>query len=392
MLRAQFDRMIHQVLDFSPDTSDIIVSAGKALQAEVHGVLKDVPLDPPLGELLPFQTEAMAFAIMGQNRRFYEELLTRGSTDLTYELTGRSRFRVNVFSQRGSLSIVMRQLSEKIPTLEQLRLPPIFREVAKEKFGLVLVTGATGMGKSTSLAALVDLINQQFAMHVVTLENPVEYLHTHKRAVVQQREMGIDFDTFADGLRAALRQAPKVILVGEIRDRETAEIALQAAETGHLILATMHTSDAGQTINRYLGMFDLDEERLVRERLAESLKFVISQRLLPKVGGGRIAAFEVLRNTLRIKELILKGETQEKTYYGVLETSSTYGMITFDIYLRKLYEMNLITEENAIMAASDKPQLMKMIDKIKSARGEKVSTIEGLELDENEPGGILIDR
>lgn len=382
MLRSQLDHIIGQVLDFAPQTSDIIFTAHKPLQAEVHGKLIPVPLKPEAGDLLPFQTEAVAMALMGATVRTFRDLVRQGSCDLAYQLTGRARFRVNIFSQRGSLSIVMRQLSTTVPTMEQLNLPAIFETMAKEKFGLILVTGATGSGKSTSLAALIDKINSQSPVHIVTLEDPVEYVHPHKQATVNQRELGQDFDSFANGLRAALRQAPKVILVGEIRDRETIEIAMSAAETGHLVLGTLHTSDAGQTINRIIGMFELAEERLIRIRLAESLKFVVSQRLLPKVGGGRVAAFEVLRKNLRITDCIVNGEREDKNFYTVLATSETYGMVTFDQYIFKLFESGLITEDTAIMTATDRSRLGQMIDKLKSARGEKVTDIEGLVLDD----------
>jgi len=246
---------------------------------------------------------------------------------------------------------------------------------------LILVTGATGTGKSTSLAALIDYINSTQKKHIITLEDPIEFIHPHKKATINQRELGIDFDTFASGLRAALRQAPKIILVGEMRDRETVEIALEASETGHLVLGTLHTSDAGQTVNRIIGMFELAEERLIRGRLSESLKYVVSQRLLPKKQGGRVAAFEIMVNNIRIRDLILNGEQGEKTFYNVIESGSTYGMITFDQYIAKLYEDGIITEEVAMLNGSDKARLGQMIDKIKAKRGEKVSDIEGLELD-----------
>jgi twitching motility protein PilT len=383
MLRSQLDHLIGQVLDQAPQTSDIIFTAGKPLQAEVHGKLTSVRLKPDLGNLMPFQTEAVAYALMGQNARTFRDMVGHGSCDLAYQLPGRSRFRVNIFQQRGSVSIVMRQLSSQVPTIEQLNLPGIFIDMAREKYGLILVTGATGSGKSTSLAALIDRINEANPVHIVTLEDPVEYVHPHKMATVNQREMGSDFDTFANGLRAALRQAPKVILVGEIRDRETIEIAMSAAETGHLVLGTLHTSDAGQTINRIIGMFELAEERLVRIRLAETLKYVISQRLLARVGGGRIAAFEVLRKNLRITDCIVNGEREDKTFYNVISTSETYGMVTFDQYIFGLFEKGFITEETAMLGASDKSRLGQMIDKLKASRGEKVTDIDGLVIDED---------
>ncbi len=381
MLRSQFDDFMQQIVSAQPDLSDIIFTVGKTIQTEVHGRLTSVSTKPELGILSPFQVEAMAMAMMGRNLRLYMDQLMTGSCDLAYQLPGQARFRVNIFGQKGSLAIVMRKLSMQVPTMAQLNLPEIFHDMASEKYGLILVTGGTGTGKSTSLAALIDEINQNEFKHIITLEDPVEFQHQHKSAVINQREMGIDFNTFASGLRAALRQAPKIILVGEIRDRETVTIALEAAETGHLVLGTLHTSDAGQTVNRIIGMFELNEERLIRSRLAESLKFVVSQRLMPKVGGGRVAAFEIMRNNLRVKDLILNGEREEKTFYNVVAQGDAYGMTTFDQYLINLYQDEKITEDMAMLNASDKSNLKQMIDRIKSARGEKVTDIEGLELD-----------
>ncbi|WP_462324041.1 type IV pilus twitching motility protein PilT [Desulfoplanes sp.] len=381
MQRSQLDRLVGQIMANGPDTSDIIFTVGKPIQTEVHGQLIDGVTSPSLGPLTPFQVESIAMCMMGTNMRLFRDQVSTGSCDLSYELPGRFRFRVNVLGQRGSLAIVMRKLSMNVPTMDQLGLPEIFSLMSKEKYGMILVTGGTGTGKSTSLAALINTINGTFAKHIITLEDPVEYVHPHKKGTVNQREMGVDFNSFASGLRAALRQAPKVILVGEIRDRETVQIALEAAETGHLVLGTLHTSDAGQTINRIIGMFDLAEERLVRSRLCESLKFVVSQRLLPKQGGGRVAAFEILRNTLRIKDVITNGETEEKTFYSILEQGATYGMVTFDQYLVNLYQQGLIDEEAAMLSGSDRSRLGQMLDKIKSQRGEKVTNIEGLELD-----------
>ncbi|MDY7000845.1 MAG: PilT/PilU family type 4a pilus ATPase [Thermodesulfobacteriota bacterium] len=386
MLRAQLDHIVGQVLDYSKAVSDVLFSAGKPIQAEVFGELQTVPLGLEEEPLLPFQTEAIAMCLMGNKLRLYRDLLEHGSCDLSYELQGRARFRVNIFGRMGSLSIVMRQLSMKVPTMDELSLPEVFKEMALEKFGLILVTGATGSGKSTSLAALINAINMQFAVHVITLEDPVEYMHPHKKATINQREMGMDFDSFASGLRAALRQAPKVILVGEIRDHETIEIALQAAETGHLVLGTLHTADTGQTINRIIGMFDPSEERLIRQRLAESMKFIASQRLLQKVGGGRVAAFEIMRTSLRIRDLILNGESEEKTFYNVLEDGGNYGMVTFDRYLSNLFETGKVTEEMAMAYASDRPRLGRNIDEIKTRRGEKVTDIDGLEIDSGYAG------
>ena len=383
MLRSQLDQIVEQILAQAPDVSDVIFTVGKPVQLEVHGELREAQLRPNLGTLLPFHVHEIATCLMGRNMRLYRDQVKTGSCDLSYELRGKGRFRVNIFGQKGSLAIVMRKLSMQVPTMEQLNLPSIFEEMAKEKYGLVLVTGATGTGKSTTLAALIDCINSTQSKHVITLEDPVEFAHEHKSCTVNQRELGVDFDSFSSGLRAALRQAPKVILVGEIRDKETISIALEAAETGHLVLGTLHTSDTGQTINRIIGMFELGEERLIRGRLAESVKFVVSQRLMPKKGGARVAAFEILRNTIRIKELINKGEDGEKNFYNVLEAGEAYGMITFDQYLLNLFKSDLISEESAMLNASDKSKLHQMIDKVKSERGEKVTEIEGLELDQS---------
>lgn len=382
MQRAHLDHILHQILDFSPDTSDIIFTVNKPIQAEVHGELVDAKITPNPGPLLPFQVEAVAMCLMGRNLRLYEDQLFRGSCDLSYELPGRCRFRVNVLGQKGSMAIVMRKLTSVVPTIKELGLPEVFYRMSKEKFGLILVTGATGTGKTTSLAALIDNINLMHRKHIVTLEDPIEYVHEHKLGTVNQRELGLDFDSFASGLRAALRQAPKVILVGEIRDRETITIALEAAETGHLVLGTLHTADTGQTINRVIGMFELAEERLIRSRLMESLKYVVSQRLLPKVGGGRVPAFEILKSNLRVREVILNGETEDKTFYNIVESGDAYGMVTFDKYLANLFHENLITEDSAMIYASDKSRLSQMLDKIKTARGEKVTDIDGLELDD----------
>jgi len=276
----------------------------------------------------------------------------------------------------------MRKLATRIPTVKGLKLPVAFGKMAQEKNGIILVTGATGSGKSTSLAALLDEINESQSVHIITLEDPVEFVHPHKQATFNQRELGADFDTFANGLRAALRQAPKVILVGEMRDRETVEIGLMAAETGHLVLSTLHTIDAGQTVNRMVGMFSSEEERQVRIRLADTVRWVASQRLLPKIGGGRLAVFEVLGSDLRVKECIVNGESEDKTFYSIMEASEPFGMQTFDKDILKAYKNELITEEVALAYASKRPVVRMGIDKIKSEKGVKTTTIEGLAMDE----------
>lgn len=381
MLRSDLNHFLGQILRQAPGLSDIHMTVGKPILAEEHGELRGVSLQPDPGPLVPWQVESLATALLGYDPRLYRDLVQAGSCDLSYELRDMARFRVNVFVQQGSLAIVMRKLATTVPSLSSLGLPPIFAQMAKETYGLILVTGATGSGKSTSLAALVDAINASRSVHILTLEDPVEFVHTHQSGLINQRELGRDFDAFASGLRAALRQAPKVILVGEIRDRETMSIALEAAETGHLVLGTLHTSDAAQTINRIIGMFELSEERLIRGRLAQSLKYVVSQRLVPKVDGGRVAALEILKNTIRIRELVENGESAELTFPMILEQSSTYGMQTFDSHLAHLFASETINEEMAMLHSSDKSKLGQMIDRIKSERGEQVTNIENLELD-----------
>jgi len=381
VLRSHFDHLIGQILGQAPGCSDVLFTVGKRVQAEVHGELRDMAFAQDPGPLTSRQTEAAAMALMGRNRRLYQDLVRNGSCDLSYEHPNKIRFRVNIFWQQGSLAMVLRQLSSTVPTMAQLGLPAQFEGMAKERFGLILVTGATGSGKSTSLAALIDAINVAKAVHIVTLEDPVEYVHPHKRGTVNQRELGQDFATFSSGLRAALRQAPKVILVGEMRDRETVETAMQAAETGHLVLGTLHTADTGQTINRIIGMFDVSEERLIRQRLAGSLKFVVSQRLMQKEGGGRVAAFEILRNNMQVREVILVGESGEKNFYSIVESGSTFGMFTFDQYLLGLYEQGAISRDTALASATDRAKLSLNIDQVRLRRGEAVSDLGALKVD-----------
>ncbi|MBF0169958.1 MAG: PilT/PilU family type 4a pilus ATPase [Nitrospinae bacterium] len=382
MRQAELDYILERMLDARGNVSDLNLTVGKPLQVESSGVLVDVPLEPPLYKLTPFQTEILALNILGKDGRLVKNLVEHGSADTSYFVRDRARFRVNVFSQRNTYSLVLRKLETTIPTMEGLKLPEIFRKISEEKNGLVLVTGATGSGKTTSLAAMLDIINQTKSVHVVTLEDPVEYMHPHKKSTFNQRELGKDFDSFANGLRAALRQAPKVILVGESRDRETVEIGITASETGHLVMSTLHTVDAGQTINRVVGMFDLEEEKLIRIRLAEALRWIVSQRLLPRKGGGRVAAFEIMGNNLRTKDSILNGESEGKTFYEIITDAIPFGWRTFDHSILELYEQGLITEETAVAYATRKPVVQRGVDQIKSKRGEKTTDIDGLELDE----------
>ena len=383
MKKQEIDHILTRMLDSHKNVSDLNLTVGKPLQVESDGELVHVEMRPPFKELTPFQTEIFALNLMNQNRRLSRTLLNSGSSDLSYTLPGKARFRVNVFSQSGYYSVVLRKLESKIPTIEELQLPEAMYKIAKEKNGIVFVTGATGSGKTTSLAAILNVINEDRSVHVVTLEDPVEYQHPHKNSTFNQRELGVDFDAYANGLRAALRQAPKVILVGEMRDRETVEIGLSAAETGHLVLTTLHTIDAGSTINRIVGMFNTEEEHQIRIRLADTLRWVVCQRLLPKIGGGRVATFEILCTNLRVKDAIMNGESEGKSFYDMMQAGTAFGMTTFDDHIIRLYEQGLATEETALAYASRRGIVGRGIDSLKSARGEATSDIDKLEIDRN---------
>ena len=381
MNRQEVDQIITKMLYSHENVSDLNLTVGKPLQVESSGELIPVEMKPAFANLTPFQTETFALNLINQNRRLTEMLLTSGSCDLSYALPGKSRFRVNIFRQSGNYSIVMRRLEVNVPTIKAINLPEIFYKIAMERNGIVFVTGATGSGKSTSLAAMLDYINEQKSVHVVTLEDPIEFQHPQKKSTFNQRELGIDFDSFGNGLRAALRQAPKVILVGEMRDRESAEIGLNAAETGRLVLTTLHTVDAGQTINRIIGMFNSEEEPQIRIRLADTIRWIVSQRLLPDLKGGRVAAFEILCTSLRVKDAILHGESEGKTFYEIMQAGKPLGMITFDEYILQLYEDSNIDERTALSYASQRPSISRGIDMLKSRRGEATTDIDGLAVD-----------
>ena len=390
MRQQEINYWITAMLNKHARVSDLNLTVGKSLQVESDGVLVPVDVQPPVAQLTPFQTEVFALNLINGNQRLLNDLVTKGSCDLSYSLDDKVRFRVNIFSQKGTYSAVLRKLETSIPSFKTFNFPEAFPKMAEERNGLILFTGATGTGKTTSMAAILNSINEQRDIHIITLEDPIEYVHPHKRATFNQREMGEDFDTFASGLRAALRQAPKVILVGEIRDRETVEIALSAAETGHLVFSTLHTIDTGQTINRILGMFETDEQPQIRNRLADTIRWIVSQRLLPKVGGGRVAAMEVLCTSLRVRDLIINGETEEKTFYNVVKEGVTRNMRTFDQHLAELFQSGLITEKTAISYASHRSEVKRGLDTIKAARGERTSSIEGLSMegDEEENGDL----
>ncbi len=380
MRRPELDYILSAMLDSQPEVSDLLFTVDKPLQVEAYGDLKPVPLEMPIEKLSPFQTEMVALNLVGENQWHLVDLLRRGSCDTAYTLTDKARFRINIFSQRGNYSIVLRKLNTVIPTLESLKFPDIIKQIPRDKTGLVLVTGATGSGKSTTLAAVLNEINHTKAVHIITLEDPVEFVHYHDRATFNQRELGTDFDTFSNGLRAALRQAPKIVLVGEMRDRETVKIALSAAETGHLVLSTLHTIDAGQTINRILGMFEPEEQEQIRIRLADTLRWVVSQRLVPRIEGGRHALLEIMGSNLRTQETVRLGESEGKSFYEIIEASQPFGWRTFDYSVLEAYDSGKITEEVALLYCTKRGPVMRGIDNLRKARGESTHDMNSLRM------------
>ena len=381
MKRAELDALLTSMLEVAPGISDINFTCGRPPQVEAFGVLKTADVPPNVAKLTPFQTERIALNIIGGEKRLLRDLAIRGSCDCAYMVNDRLRFRVNIFRQRGHLAIVMRKAQTEVPTIQGLNLSPVFKEVATEKTGLILVTGATGSGKTTTLAAVLDEINKNQAVHVVTLEDPIEYLHPHKKATFNQRELGPDFDDFPSGLRAALRQAPKVIFVGEMRDRPTVEIALSAAETGHLVLSTIHTINAGQSINRILGMFEREEEEQLRIRLSDTLRWIISQRLLPRVSGGRQLVQEVMGNSMRTRETIQLGEDDGRSFYEIIEQNQTFGWGTFDQAIVKAYEAGKITDETAMLYSTNKAKMSRYVDDAKKRMNLESVDTSGMKLD-----------
>jgi twitching motility protein PilT len=351
-----FHNVLKHMLKAGEKISDLIFSPGRAPQVEIAGSLEEVPI-PGISPLKPPHIQAMAKLMLTDNEQASEILEKSGSTDISYSVGGLCRFRVNIFRQRGTFAIVMRVIPTAPPNWEDLNLPPAIRNVAELKNGLVLVTGPTGSGKSTTLAAVIDLINSTKKYHVVTIEDPIEFLHEHKLGTVHQRELHSDTPTFALALRAALRQAPKVILVGEMRDRETIEVAMEAAETGHLVLSTLHTIDAAKTIDRIIGVFPKIEEAAIRTRLAQSFRRIISQRLLPKEGGGRIAAIEILSSTSRTREYIEKGEADGRSITDAMNEGDLEGMQTFDAVLEKFIREGLVRKEVALAYATNQNNL-----------------------------------
>ncbi len=369
MTNEDLQALLTAMLESGEGVSDCLFINGKPPLVERYGKLHELPMEEPGAALQPSHIDAIAALLMAGSERLQGDLQASGSCDTSYSLADLARFRVNIYRQNGHHGIVMRKLQSTVPTLESLGLPPIFQQMVQEKFGIIFFTGSTGSGKTTTLAALLNEINQTQEVHVVTLEDPIEFLHPHHKAVFSQRELGKDFSDFATGLRAALRQAPKVILLGEIRDRETMEIALSASETGHLVLSTLHTINAGQSINRILGLFTNDEEKQIRERLADTLRYVVSQRLVNKIDGGRLLVTEIMGSSLRTRETLLYGEGENRSFQEIIEAGSTLGWHSFDQSLMRAFEEELITEESALLFCTHKNKMRRDLEMTKKLRG-----------------------
>ena len=350
--------IIEQMLLVSENVSDLNFSTGQKPQVEISGSLYGVaPLG--VGRLTGFQTEMIAMALLRDNPEAARHLVQSGTADLSWSLPARCRFRVNIFQQRNSYSIVMRVIPHEIPNFDSLKLPPQLADICNIRNGIVLVTGPTGSGKSSTLAAVIDRINELKSYHIVTIEDPIEFLHTHKKCTINQREVGSDTKDFSSALRAALRQAPKVILVGEMRDLETAEIALEAAETGHLVLSTLHTIDASKTVDRIIGMYPKNEEKVIRTRFAQTFRYIVSQRLIPLASGkGRTAAIEILKSNPRTREYIEKGEEQGKSLLDAIRDGEIDGMQNFDAVIRKMIESGTVTLEDGLSFATNQNNLL----------------------------------
>jgi len=350
--------IIEQMLAISDNVSDLNFSCNQTPQVEINGTL--YPASPlSLGRLSAYQTEMIAMALLRDNAEAAASLARNRTADLSYALPGKCRFRVNIFQQRNSYSIVMRVIPHDIPSFASLTLPPQLSDICHLRNGVVLLTGPTGSGKSSTLAAVIDEINETKSYHIVTIEDPIEFLHNHKKSTINQREVGADTKDFASALRAALRQAPKVILVGEMRDLETAEIALEAAETGHLVLSTLHTIDASKTIDRIIGLYPKNEEKIIRTRLAQTFRYIVSQRLIPKADGkGRVAAVEILKSSPRTREYIEKGESEGKTLLDAIRDGEIDGMQDFDSVIRKLIEEKVISLDDGLSYATNQNNLL----------------------------------
>ena len=370
--------IIERMLLVSDKISDLNFSVGQLPQIEINGKLTAVQ---PFGlqKLTPYQTEIIAMTLLEGNADAAERLASTGTADLSYSLPSRARFRVNIFQQRGVYSIVMRVIPTDVPTLQSLGLPAQLAEIAELRNGLVLMTGPTGSGKSSTQAAIINIINEKKHYHIVTIEDPIEYLHAHKSSTINQREVGHDTRDFPSALRAALRQAPKVILIGEMRDYETTEIALEAAETGHLVLSTVHTIDASKTVDRIIGLYPKSEEQVIRTRLAQTFRYIISQRLIPRTEGrGRIAAVEILRSSPRTREYIEAGEAKGKSLLDAMRDGKLDGMQDFDTVIKDLICRRVVTMEDGLPFATNQNNLLLSLKGLSSTEDFIRSEIDGI--------------
>jgi twitching motility protein PilT len=362
MNKEKLDGLLEAMIHFADGISDLLFVAGRPMQVETQGELKPFVHELSEPELTSESIEGMANVIIDNNPRLLQDLKEHGSCDCGYTLKSSCRFRVNIYIQNGNFAMVLRHLKPLIPTFDALNLGPTFHEIIKEKNGIIFVTGGTGMGKTTTIAAMLNEINKTRDIHILTLEDPIEFVLTPIRSTFSQRELGRDFYSFHRGMRAAMREAPKIIFIGEIRDRETMEIVLNAGETGHLVFSTLHTTNAAMTINRIIGMFGTDEETQVRERLAGSMRYVISQRLVPAISGGRLLVTEMMGSSLRTREAILLGENEGRRLDDIIEAGSGYGWHSFEQTLYKAYEQDLITEETALLYSTNKMKMVQRID------------------------------
>jgi twitching motility protein PilT len=376
-----FVQVLQRMLSVNDKVSDLIFSPGRPPQIELVGKLQPVHI-PGLEKLTPAHTAGISKVIIGNHQQATQNLEKNGSADLSFSAPGLSRFRVNIFMQRGTHAIVMRVIPSRPPQFKDFDLPAELQNIAELKNGVVLVTGPTGSGKSSTLAAVIDLINETKYYHIVTIEDPIEFLHQHKNSTIHQRELHSDTPSFSLALRAALRQAPKVILVGEMRDRETIEVALEAAETGHLVLSTLHTIDASKTVDRIIGVFPKNEERAIRTRIAQSFRYIISQRLIPRADQkGRVAAIEILKSTARTKDYIEKGETEGKSLLDAMEQGDQEGMQTFDGVIENLIRTGVLTKEDALPYATNQNNLVLRLADMADAPKPQAAEPDGSMLD-----------
>jgi twitching motility protein PilT len=362
MNKEELDRLLDAMIQSAADISDLVFVSGRPLQVETQGELKPFAYEQLEPVLTSVRIEGLAMTIIENNQRLLRDLKEHGSCDCSYTLGNKCRFRVNVYLQDGRYAMVMRHLKPLVPTFDSLGLGTTFQEIIKQKNGIVFITGGTGMGKTTTIAAMLNEINKTREIHILTLEDPIEFVLTPIKSTFSQRELGRDFHSFQKGMRAAMRQAPKIIFIGEIRDRETMEIVLNAGETGHLVFSTLHTTSAAMTINRIIGMFGANEESQMRERLAGSMRYIVSQRLVPACSGGRLLVTEMMGSSLRTREAIVLGENEGRRLNDIIEAGSVSGWHSFEQSLYKAYEQDLITDETALLYCANKMKMVQRID------------------------------